>query len=66
MPIKTLGLLEKIRVGRETRNTHIFLPYRYKVIIKKSLDPLRAKKTFIRKKLGHTMVSAMKASSVTL
>ena len=27
---------------------------------KKSLDPLRAKKTFIRKKLGHTMVSAIK------
>ena len=33
-------------------------------IIIKSLDPLRAKKTFIRKKLGHTMVSAIKASSV--
>ena len=28
-------------------------------IIIKCLDPLRAKKTFIRKKLGHTMVSAM-------
>ena len=37
-----------------------------KVIIIKSLDPLRAKKTFIRKKLGHTAVSATKASSVTL
>ena len=37
-----------------------------KEIIIKSLDPLRAKKTFIRKKLGHTMVSAIKASSVTL
>ena len=36
------------------------------VIIVKSLDPLRAKKTFIRKKLGHTMVLAIKASSVTL
>ena len=35
-------------------------------IIIKSLDPLRAKKTFIRKKLGHTMVLAIKASSVTL
>ena len=35
-------------------------------IIIKSLDPLKAKKTFIRKKLGHTMVSAIKASSVTL
>ena len=35
-------------------------------IIIKSLDPLRAKKTFIRRKLGHTMVSAIKASSVTL
>ena len=32
----------------------------------KSLGPLRAKKTFIRKKLGHTAVSAIKASSVTL
>ena len=28
-------------------------------IIIKSLDPLRAKKTFIRKKLGHTKVSAI-------
>ena len=27
-------------------------------IMIKSLDPLRAKKTFIRKKLGHTAVSA--------
>ena len=35
-------------------------------IVVKSLDPLRAKKTFIRKKLGHTMVSVIKASSVTL
>ena len=35
-------------------------------IIIKSLDPLRAKKTFIRKKLSHIMVSALKASSVTL
>ena len=32
----------------------------------KSYDPLRAKKTFIRTKLDHTMVSATKASSVTL
>ena len=38
----------------------------YTIIIIKSLDLLRAKKTFIRKKLGHTMVSAIKASSVTL
>ena len=36
------------------------------LIIMKSLDPLRAKKIFIRKKLGHTAVSATKASSVTL
>ena len=35
-------------------------------IIIKSFDHLRAKKTFIGKKLGHTMVSAIKASSVTL
>ena len=34
--------------------------------IMKSLDPLRAKKIFIRKKYGHTAVSAIKASSVTL
>ena len=32
----------------------------------KSLDPLRAKKIFTKKKLGHTAVSAIKASSVTL
>ena len=37
----------------------------YEIMIK-SLDPVRAKKTFIRKNLGHTMVSAIKASSVTL
>ena len=35
-------------------------------IIMKKLDPLRAKRTFMRKKLGHTAVSAIKASSVTL
>ena len=32
----------------------------------KSLDPSRAEKIFIRKKLGHTAVSDIKASSVTL
>ena len=32
----------------------------------KSLDPLRAKKTFIRKKLGHTAALAIETSSVTL
>ena len=32
----------------------------------KSLDPLRVKKTFVIKKLGHTAISAIKASSVTL
>ena len=37
----------------------------YEIIIK-SLDPLRAKKTFIRKKLGHSAVSAIKASSGNL
>ena len=31
----------------------------YKQIIIKSSDPLRAKKTFIRKKMGHTLVSAI-------
>ena len=29
-------------------------------IITKSLDPLKAKKTFIRKKLGHTAISVGK------
>ena len=36
------------------------------MVIMKNLGPLRAKKIFIRKKLGHTAVSAFKASSVTL
>ena len=36
------------------------------ILIMKSLDPLRAQKAFIKKKLGHTAVSAIKASSVTL
>ena len=35
-------------------------------IIIESLDPLRAQRTFVRKKLGHTAVSAITASSVTL
>ena len=35
-------------------------------IIMKSLDLLRAKKIFIRKKLGNTAVSAIIASSVTI
>ena len=34
--------------------------------VMKSLVPLRAKKSFIIKKLGHTAISAIKASSVTL
>ena len=37
----------------------------YVYIIMKSLDPVRANKIFIRKKLGHTVVWAIKASSVT-
>ena len=39
---------------------------RYTLIIMKSLRALRAKKIFIRQKLGVTAVSAIKASSVTL
>ena len=35
-------------------------------IIMKSLDPSRAVQIFIRKKLGHSAVSAIRASSVTL
>ena len=42
-----------------------FLKFIHQKIIK-SLDPSRAEKIFIRKKLGHTAVSAIKASSVTL
>ena len=41
-------------------------PLRAKKTLMKSLDPLRAKKIFKRKKMGHTAVSAIKASSVTL
>ena len=40
--------------------------YLFMQIIMKSLDPLRAKKTFNRKKLSYTAVLASKASSVTL
>ena len=35
------------------------------IIIVESLDALKAKKTLIRNKLGHTMVLAIKALSVT-
>ena len=36
-------------------------------VIMKSLDPLRAKKkTFIKRKLGHTAVLAIKGSSVNI
>ena len=56
--------------GNGTADQHLCFRYidrtLFFLIIKKSLDPLRAKKTFIRKKLGHTAVSAIKASSVTL
>ena len=45
---------------------HFSLIYSKYLIIIKRLDPLRAKKTFIRKKLDHTAVSAIKAFSVTL
>ena len=44
----------------------VFICFVGREIIIKSLDPLRAKKRFIRKKLDHTAVSAIKASSVTL
>ena len=45
---------------------NILLVLQNTIIIMKSLDPLGAKKTFIRKMLGHTAVSAIKASSLTL
>ena len=48
-------------------NENIRIAFLYVLsIVMKRLDPLRAKKTIIRKKLGHTAVSAIKASSVTL
>ena len=46
-------------------NARIFFKRKKSMIIKR-LDPLIAKKTFVGEKLGHTMVSAIKASSVTL
>ena len=54
------------RVTLNWTTTHcLCILYQIGMIIK-GLYPLRAKKTFIRKKLGHTAVSAIKASSVTL
>ena len=50
---------------RTSRNQYVTHFFKVGDIIK-SLDPLRAKKTLIRKQLGHTMVSAIKASSVNL
>ena len=52
-------------LGTLKRFLSLAILFTYQIIIK-SLDPLRAKKTFIRKKLGHTMVSAINASTVTL
>ena len=51
----------------KSRYTHDPVQIRkiYQIIMKR-LDPSRARKIFIRKKLGHTAVSAIKASSVTL
>ena len=47
------------------KNLKNHLPPEPEIMIK-SYDPLGAKITFIRKKLCHTVVSAMKAPSVTL
>ena len=58
--------LEYLRNQWANRNEVLSEPSLSGGIKIKSLDPLRAKKTFIRKKLGHTAVSAIKASSVTL
>ena len=60
--------IDKLLVGLNTHKAagpDKFKPIVLQIIMK-SLDPLRAKKIFIRKKLGHTAVSAIKASSVTL
>ena len=50
---------------KQTLSLLYFFKLVHEIIIK-SVDPLRAKKTFTRKQLGHTAVSAIKASSVTL
>ena len=71
-----ISVRKKSNISSETAETVNFHFSHYKTmgtischrnqIIMKSLDPLRAKKIFIRTKLGHTAVSAIKASSVTL
>ena len=55
-------MLESLKKKYQKRLVH---PIHTGIIIK-DLDLLRAKKTFIRRKFGHTAVSAIKASSVTL
>ena len=52
----------KLNTGIICKKTLINAVTTKKGIIIKCLDPLRAKKTFIRKKLGHTAVPAIKAS----
>ena len=56
----------KMKVAFISWNANIDMQILFHTIIMKSSDPLRAKKIYIRKKLGHTAVSAIKASSVTL
>ena len=61
-----------MKLGKEHYELNLYTVYdpelivTYFQIIIKGSDPLRAKKTFIRKKLGQTAVSVIKASSVTL
>ena len=70
VPLITPEIRRKIRKKNEThakpkKTGSAKIRSKFEIIMK-SLDPLRAKKTFIRKKLGHTAVSAIKDSSVTL
>ena len=41
-------------------------PRKFALYNNKKLDPLRAKKTIIRKKLGHTVVSAIKTVRMSI
>ena len=58
LQVLIMAVVSKTDIGR--RNTKIFKDNNNK------FRSFRAKQTFIRKKLGHTIVSAIKASSVIL
>ena len=58
MPLKTLGLLGKIRVGRVTGNTHIFFCLSTKIygeIIAWVLSIMNLMKAFIMNKVNYIL-----------